>query len=130
MVVNMGSLFDPSMMIKIAKTNRPRLTHRRGLFFASSRHSPISTSLCITPRACPYKLLTDYIELRGYCCNNPAIFLLLFSLDHNPMNTIPLTSRQEYQSPALRVIPIHVENAICDSPIPGGNEDIGYEDWD
>jgi hypothetical protein len=35
-----------------------------------------------------------------------------------------------YISPALRVVPIHVENAICDSSIPGGNEDIGYEDWD
>ena len=46
------------------------------------------------------------------------------------MNTFPEALRQEYQSPALRVIPIHVENAICDSTIPGGNEDIGYEDWD
>ena len=44
------------------------------------------------------------------------------------MNT--LTPRLEYQAPALRIIPIHVENAICDSTIPGGNEDIGYEDWD
>lgn len=44
------------------------------------------------------------------------------------MNT--LTPRQAYQAPALRIIPIHVENAICDSTIPGGNEDIGYEDWD
>ena len=40
------------------------------------------------------------------------------------------TSRQEYQAPALRIIPLNVENAICESPIPGGNEDIGYEDWD
>jgi len=45
------------------------------------------------------------------------------------MNT-PETFRQEYQAPALRIIPVHVENAICDSMIPGGNEDIGYEDWD
>ncbi len=30
----------------------------------------------------------------------------------------------------MRVIPIFSENAICDSTIPGGNEDIGYEDWD
>jgi hypothetical protein len=37
---------------------------------------------------------------------------------------------REYQSPALRIIPVNVENAICDSTIPGGNEDIGYEDWD
>ena len=45
------------------------------------------------------------------------------------MNTSD-TLHQEYQSPALRIIPINVENAICDSTIPGGNEDIGYEDWD
>lgn len=38
--------------------------------------------------------------------------------------------RQEYHAPALRIIPICVENAICDSTIPGGNEGIGYEDWD
>jgi hypothetical protein len=40
------------------------------------------------------------------------------------------TLRREYQSPALRILPLHVENAICGSPIPGGNEDIDYEDWD
>ncbi len=44
------------------------------------------------------------------------------------MNT--QTLRKEYLAPALRIITIHVENAICDSTIPGGNEDIGYEDWD
>ena len=38
--------------------------------------------------------------------------------------------RQEYQSPALRIIPLNVEDAICGSPLPGGNEDIGYDDWD
>ena len=30
----------------------------------------------------------------------------------------------------MRIIPIFSENAICDSTSPGGNEDIGYEDWD
>lgn len=43
------------------------------------------------------------------------------------MNT---TIRSEYIAPALRVIPVHVENAICGSVIPGGNEDVGYDDWD
>ncbi|MBQ6761524.1 MAG: hypothetical protein IJP49_02110 [Bacteroidales bacterium] len=38
--------------------------------------------------------------------------------------------RLEYLSPVLRVIPVRIENAICESPVPGGNEDIGYEDWD
>lgn len=37
---------------------------------------------------------------------------------------------RDYASPSARVIPIRVEHAICDSPVPGGNEDIGYEDWD
>ena len=40
------------------------------------------------------------------------------------------TLREAYQAPALRVIPLIPENAICESPVPGGNEDIGYEDWD
>lgn len=38
--------------------------------------------------------------------------------------------RKTYQAPVLRIIPLIPENAICDSTIPGGNEDIGYEDWD
>ena len=42
-------------------------------------------------------------------------------------STIP--SRQEYLSPALRVIPVCPENAVCGSPLPGSNEDIGYDDW-
>ena len=46
------------------------------------------------------------------------------------MNTFPKTQSQEYQSPASRIVPLHTENAICDSPVPGSNEDIGYEEWD
>ena len=46
------------------------------------------------------------------------------------MNQIDKPLRQEYPSPALRIIPIQIEDAICGSTIPGGNEDIGYEDWD
>ena len=45
------------------------------------------------------------------------------------MNTSE-SQRREYQTPALRVVPLKVEDAICGSPIPGGNEDIGYDDWD
>lgn len=46
----------------------------------------------------------------------------------NSVKTTP--AGNEYLSPALRVIPLICENAICESPVPGGNEDIGYEDWD
>ncbi|MBQ6761341.1 MAG: hypothetical protein IJP49_01160 [Bacteroidales bacterium] len=49
------------------------------------------------------------------------------------MNSHPVTlasASQEYVSPGLRIIPLICEHAICESPIPGGNEDIGYEDWD
>ena len=59
---------------------------------------------------------------------NRTLLLYLHDLIHDHMNT--QTPRQEYQAPALRIIPINIENAICDSSIPGGNEDIGYEDWD
>jgi hypothetical protein len=46
------------------------------------------------------------------------------------MNCTSEMLRREYQSPALRIIPMSLENAVCDSTIPGGNEDVGYEDWD
>ena len=48
----------------------------------------------------------------------------------SPMEDNKSYQGQEYQSPSLRIIPMSLENAICDSTIPGGNEDIGYEDWD
>ncbi len=37
---------------------------------------------------------------------------------------------KEYRPPVIRLIPLALEDALCGSPIPGGNEDIGYEDWD
>lgn len=37
---------------------------------------------------------------------------------------------EDYVSPAVRIITLDVDNVICGSPLPGGNEDIGYEDWD
>ena len=40
------------------------------------------------------------------------------------------TLLKEYQSPNLRIISVQVENAVCGSPLPGGNEDIGYDgEW-
>lgn len=44
---------------------------------------------------------------------------------------IPLVEADRlYVAPTFRIIPLRMENAICESPVPGGNEDIGYEDWD
>ena len=37
---------------------------------------------------------------------------------------------KEYLPPATRCVPLTIENALCGSPLPGGNEDIGYDDWD
>ena len=37
-------------------------------------------------------------------------------------------SNRDYESPTLRIIHMTLENAVCGSPIPGGNEDIGYDD--
>ena len=45
------------------------------------------------------------------------------------LTAFPDSTLREYVSPWVRVIPFHLEHAICDSPVPGGNEDIGYEDW-
>ena len=40
------------------------------------------------------------------------------------------TEGKAYSTPSVRLIPLRMEHAICDSVVPGGNEDIGYEDWD
>ena len=37
---------------------------------------------------------------------------------------------KDYLAPVTRCVPLCLENALCGSPLPGGNEDIGYEDWD
>ena len=39
-----------------------------------------------------------------------------------------LIETQTYCTPKVREIPLSMENALCGSPIPGGNEDIGYDD--
>ena len=46
--------------------------------------------------------------------------------NYSPMNTTE-TTLQEYESPEVWIIPVKVENAVCDSPQPGGNEDVGYD---
>ena len=37
--------------------------------------------------------------------------------------------QKDYQAPCLRLIEMNIEENLCDSSVPGGNEDIGYEDW-
>jgi hypothetical protein len=44
-------------------------------------------------------------------------------------SSIPVEPGEVYQTPSLRLLGINLENAVCGSPVPGGNEDIGYEDW-
>lgn len=41
-----------------------------------------------------------------------------------------IDTKTAYLPPEIRLIPIKQENAVCGSPLPGGNEDIGYDDWD
>ena len=62
-----------------------------------------------------------FIPEKSYFCNWSKIGFLMSTSEN---------LREAYQTPALRVVPVQVGNAICGSPIPGGNEDIGYEDWD
>ena len=47
----------------------------------------------------------------------------------NPIILMHETKTSDYTAPMVRVIPITLENAVCGSPLPGGNEDIDYEDW-
>jgi hypothetical protein len=37
--------------------------------------------------------------------------------------------RPEYLSPSIRFVRLSMDNVICGSPVPGGNEDIGYDEW-
>jgi len=34
-----------------------------------------------------------------------------------------------YEAPEMTVSAISGEQIICASPTPGGNEEVGYEDW-
>ena len=34
-----------------------------------------------------------------------------------------------YVAPAVESIPLVSENVLCESPLPGGNEGIGFENW-
>jgi hypothetical protein len=45
------------------------------------------------------------------------------------MKTSIIDLRSEYLTPSLRLIVFNLENAVCGSPLPGGNEDIGYDEW-
>lgn len=38
-------------------------------------------------------------------------------------------TNREYAQPQAEVILMITENWVCDSPIPGGNEGVGYENW-
>ena len=45
-------------------------------------------------------------------------------------NNISNEPRKDYQAPSFRLIEMKLETSVCSDPLPGGNEDIGYEDWD
>ena len=34
-----------------------------------------------------------------------------------------------YSAPKINLIPIQPDTLICTSPLPGGNEGIGFENW-
>ena len=34
-----------------------------------------------------------------------------------------------YVAPTVESIPLVSENVLCESPLPGGNEGIGFENW-
>ena len=35
----------------------------------------------------------------------------------------------EYVTPQASLLPFEVEQVLCESPLPGGNEGIGFENW-
>lgn len=34
-----------------------------------------------------------------------------------------------YVAPESTILPFQMENVLCESPLPGGNEGIGFEPW-
>ena len=42
--------------------------------------------------------------------------------------TDSIQGHRSYKSPTVRELPLGL-SPYCTSPYPGGNEDIGYEDW-
>ena len=40
-----------------------------------------------------------------------------------------LSAGRVYETPRAESIPVVAENVLCESPLPGGNEGIGFEDW-
>ena len=61
-----------------------------------------------------------------------SLYLLDTTLDtvsnYIAMINSEVISKDYYYPPTVRIIPLSMENAVCGSPIPGGNEDIGYDD--
>jgi hypothetical protein len=41
-----------------------------------------------------------------------------------------LQTNRRYESPLVRVIPVRTEQNICSNPLPGGIEDIGFDEDD
>jgi hypothetical protein len=39
------------------------------------------------------------------------------------------SAEREYVSPRACLLPFEVEAVLCESPLPGGNEGIGFENW-
>ena len=35
----------------------------------------------------------------------------------------------DYDPPQAAILPVEPGSVLCESPIPGGNEGIGYENW-
>ena len=45
------------------------------------------------------------------------------------LDLVSLHPASDYLAPAVSIVPFIPENLICESPIGGGNEGIGYENW-
>ena len=40
-----------------------------------------------------------------------------------------MNQKEPFVRPEVSVVDISGWAVVCDSPKPGGNEDVGYEDW-
>ena len=49
------------------------------------------------------------------------------SLLISDLNTMNVLTR--YAAPEIFVVSVGVPEVLCESPVPGGNESLVYEDW-
>lgn len=78
-------------------------------------------------------LTVSFFTIRVGC--QELVFFHTFLFFYSPYNAnmrinTSIESIKNYQKPLAWLIEMNPEDILCISPVPGGNEGIGYDDWD